>query len=160
VLAGAEGRDGKYIGSYTCRGQILRVKNQKPSNFGIDSRLEFVVDQNKEGLYVLTEYGGHLAIYDNPDDLKAGRPASLYAVFQGKSLPQNPNFVAHKYKNHMQFPKFNDAVDFGGESGVWGSLVVNSGLIENGGGKMYDAHYVFQAGDHRGGTIDYSCQAR
>lgn len=36
---------------------------------------------------------------------------------------------------------------------MWGYLVINKDT-----GGEFDAHYIFQAGDHMGGTVDYKCK--
>jgi hypothetical protein len=102
----------------------------------------------KNGELHLESYGGHIYAY------------GYYGLFHGKDLKEVPYVRATTYKNHYRFKDF-DAVFTGGlESGMWGYLVINKSVdqFRAGGVKTLDAHYVFQAGDHMGGTIDFSCK--
>lgn len=55
----------------------------------------------------------------------------------------------NSYRGYFEFDaRFTD----GQESGMWGSFV-----IELKDAKEFKAHYIFQAGDHIGGTIKFTC---
>ncbi len=79
--------------------------------------------------------------------------ANYTGVFSG-------NFKNHEayrptvYTNHFKFNNFDAKVTSRHDGGgMRGYLVVKK---DNGSDKI-DAHYVFQAGDHIGGTIDMTC---
>ena len=58
-----------------------------------------------------------------------------------------------KYKNHFKFEDIDAAFTAGNEDGMWGDFILEKGFA-----KEISAHYIFQAGDHMGGTVDFTCQ--
>jgi hypothetical protein len=69
-------------------------------------------------------------------------------------ITENAKYRPIKYKGYSQFPKFN-ATDTSGsaEDGMWGQFL----LEKNTNKARFGAHYIFQAGDHMGGTLHMTC---
>ena len=69
--------------------------------------------------------------------------------FDSVTVKQNLKYKPSKYKNHMQFRDVNATES---STGMWGVLVMPAMP-----GYQFEAHYIFQAGDHIGGTLDLNC---
>lgn len=79
---------------------------------------------------------------------------SYMGFFQFDSLASNSNYRPYKYKGYTQFKDFDAVHTSGQEDGMWGSFVVDLNSTE----KKFDARYIFQAGDHMGGTVLFTCR--
>lgn len=76
-------------------------------------------------------------------------------TFSFDKKDENPKYRPNKYQGYAQFLDF-DAIktnDTDG-GGMWGELIVPKEPTDTG----FTAHYVFKAGDHKGGTVDFSCK--
>ncbi|MCB0386469.1 MAG: hypothetical protein KDD43_13835 [Bdellovibrionales bacterium] len=141
----AQAANREFVVSLECKGTAFR-----PGSFqeGLgDSAALFLSIVNIDGKIQLEEYGGN--VYSG----------GYYGIFHGKDLVEKPFQRASKYKNHYRFQDFDAAFTAGAESGMWGYLVVNKDIhkMRDSSVKEVDAHYVFQAGDHMGGTVDFAC---
>ena len=81
---------------------------------------------------------------------------SYIGIFKIVSLAENSKYRPIKYKGYSQFQNF-DATDTtdSAEDGMWGQLVLEKDMSKT----AFQAHYVFQAGDHMGGTLHLICRA-
>lgn len=133
------------IGRLVCRATSFRASQDEKERNSALIYLKIVIDSS-EDIY-LTDILGHVSV------------AGYYGVFWGDDLlAEAPYQKAAKYKNHLRFKNFNAIRTAGYESGMWGDFIINQNIV--GGmepGDTIDAHYVFKAGDHIGGTIDFSC---
>lgn len=143
----AQASDREFVVSLECKGTAFRPA---PYETGFeDSAALFFDVVEKEGKIFLEQYGGN--VYSN----------GYFGIFHGKDLVEKPYQRVVKYKNHYRFKDFDAAFTAGSESGMWGYLVVSKDLHKMSGSagiKEVDAHYVFQAGDHMGGTVDFICK--
>jgi hypothetical protein len=74
-------------------------------------------------------------------------------VFQGE-FKNDASYRPIVYTQHYKFSDFDAAVTSRWDGGgMWGYFVINKANGED----ELAAHYVFQAGDHIGGTIDLNC---
>lgn len=91
-------------------------------------------------------------VVTNPEDEDGG---SYIGNFKIRSVTENPDYKPTKYKGFSQFQKFN-ATDTEGssESGMWGEFVLDKKTDRD----TFKAHYIFQAGDHMGGTLHFNCE--
>lgn len=140
-----------FLARYICHadGQI----RQNGGDAVVQSRLEFRVYQNSEGKVYLRGGVGHVLAGEALDSLLSERYA-YYGLFRFSGLTENQDYRPIKYTNHYQFKPFNAQVTNGADGGgMWGYLVLPKTLD-----REITAHYVFQAGSHIGGTIDYHCQ--
>lgn len=90
--------------------------------------------------------------WEDADDTSFNEENSYRGYFEFDEVKANPNYRPLKYKGHAQFKNFDARYTDGQESGMWGSFVV-----ELKDAKEFKAHYIFQAGDHIGGTIKFTC---
>lgn len=82
-------------------------------------------------------------------------PDSVYrGEFRIKRLVNDLNYKPNKYKGAKIYRKVNAYKTSGSESGMWGDLIISTSTSSR---YDLDAHYVFQAGDHMGGTIHMRC---
>lgn len=146
-----EVRADSYLARYLCIAQGDMRQNGGQSK--VHSRMEFRVYQDDEGNPYLTRGVGHVLVGEKRSELLSQRYA-YYGLFQFHKIRANPNYRPVKYTHHYQFKpfhaRFTNKVDGGG---MWGYWVMPKTLD-----KTLKAHYVFQAGSHMGGTIDYNCQ--
>jgi len=70
--------------------------------------------------------------------------------FSFEKISENKKYRPRIYKNYSQFVDFNAQKS---SNGMWGNLL----LEKNNGTKSIQVHYIFQAGDHMGGVIDFYC---
>lgn len=80
---------------------------------------------------------------------------SYMGYFQLNFLKANASYNPIKYKDWFQFKDLNATKTEGVESGMWGSL-----LLDLSGEDQFEARYIFQAGDHMGGTVLLKCSAK
>ena len=113
--------------------------------------LTFTETTYSQGLRVLNDIEGTIKTSpETPDESYIGN-------FKIASLTENPKYRPNKYKGYSQFPKL-DATDTTGssEEGMWGQLLLEKDTSK----RTFQAHYVFQAGDHMGGTLHLTCSVR
>lgn len=135
--------DFKHLQSYTCIATVMRTPR---TSWKIDSRFELNLFKNAAGLYKLKNLVGHVEF--GHDSLHSG----YYGVFVQKSILNSPNYRGRTYSNHISFELNSTAMGHYDSAGMWGNFVVNKSEEDS-----VDAHYVLKAGDHVGGTIDYTC---
>lgn len=136
------------IDSYYCESVQARQHGLKIFS-KVELRFDFVAE---EGTEFLEDVVGSIKVsYEdnlNTDEL-------YYGVFSFHERFQNLKYHPNKYKGYIQFPHFDviDSNNFDG-GGIWGDLVIENKPSAD----LLTAHYVFQAGDHMGGTIDLICE--
>lgn len=119
-----------------------------------EGKLDFVVHTTKSGIRTINDVNG--VIRADWSELSATPSFHDYkGWFNIDSIVENINYNPRKYKNFSQFKDF-DATS--SKRGMWGYLVLEKDnemrLSDDG---TLKAHYIFQAGDHIGGTIDFVC---
>jgi hypothetical protein len=125
-----------YVGTYNCKATALRTDMA----MSVDGYLELMV--YKEGdSRVLRKAFGHIKAED------------YYGIFSFDKISNNSSYKPTKYKDSVQFKDF-DAIQTSSNEGMWGELVISKELPQ----KEFVAHYIFKAGDHLGGTVDFSCK--
>ena len=136
---------------YICIAEQLR---QNGSILPVSSSLEFSVKSN-DGLHEITDLIGHVIAKNNPEGSPKLDFNAYHGIFYFKQLPNNPQYTGRVYKNHIQFRDF-DAFQTNNNDGggMWGEFVIAKAIDNK---TPVDAHYIFKAGDHMGGTIDYIC---
>lgn len=105
----------------------------------------------RRGLRTIREIEGRIQIADITGDMDN----AYKGRFAIQKLTENPNYRPRKYKNYSQFEDF-DATDTDGsaERGMWGTLLLEKSLDQG----RAQARYIFQAGDHMGGTVHFDCR--
>ena len=67
--------------------------------------------------------------------------------FNIKHIEENAYYAPQRYKGHSQFRNFDS-------SDMWGNLIIPKKTSQ----KKFYAHYIFQEGDHMGGTLHLVCK--
>lgn len=117
-----------------------------------DAEISFELNRKTK---TISNVKGHIfvqAIYAESEEINTEE--SYMGFFSFAKLAHNPNYRPLKYKGHTQFKNFDAAHTAGQESGMWGSLVIDLESRQ----PKFDAHYIFQAGDHIGGTVLFTCR--
>jgi hypothetical protein len=98
---------------------------------------------------IISDIEGYVKAANGPNE-----ELTYQGTFDIDSLKERAEYKPNKYKGFSQFLNF-DATDTKGsaEDGMWGQFI----LEKNTSKANFDAHYIFQAGDHMGGTLHLSC---
>lgn len=75
-------------------------------------------------------------------------PYEYRGEFSIDRLVEKENYNPRVYLNHSKFENFDASNNY-----MWGDLIVEKAI----GAKSMNVHYIFQAGDHIGGVIDFKC---
>ncbi len=89
--------------------------------------------------------------FEDDGDTTFNEENSYRGYFEFDAISANSNYRPLKYKGHIQFKNFDAKYTDGLESGMWGSFVIEPKE------KEFKAYYIFQAGDHIGGTLQFTC---
>ncbi|MBT3980301.1 MAG: hypothetical protein HOE90_03060 [Bacteriovoracaceae bacterium] len=128
----------------------------------VAARIDFRDDEDESGNRVLKNVVGHVAVRNNFDgDDKIGRSDDYYSIFNIKKMKAKAKYKARVYKNHSKFEDYDSTASNSTDGGgMWGYLAVEKYEEPKGGEeKSFSAHYVFQSGDHMGGTVDFDCKS-
>lgn len=138
----------------TCRSE--RSIQAGLSHIATDAELRFELERNGNGS-VLSKLVGHVFV-KSPYDVSPGFDTenSYMGFFKTEVLSANGDYRPRKYQGFAQFNNFDAAHTVGQEDGMFGYLAVDV----TSGKKEFSAFYVFQAGDHMGGTVLFSCHTR
>jgi len=137
----------------TCRSE--RTIQAGLSRLATDAELSFELEK-KGNASVLTKIVGHIFIKGPYDDSVVFDTENTYmGFFKIDSLTANGDYGPRKYIGYAQFNDFDAAHTVGLEDGMFGYLAVD--VTSN--KKEFQAFYVFQAGDHMGGTALFNCRS-
>lgn len=114
--------------------------------------LSFNDMKDAEGLRILKNIRGTVMVTASTKaefgDGELNRETADYVEdFSIETLSENPKYKPTRYKGFSQFKDF-DASD------MWGSFILDKDTNQD----SFEAHYIFQAGDHMGGTLHMSCE--
>ena len=143
--------------SALCLSQGTSVGGNDMGAFTSDSRLNIMVTSSKDGLLKLRAEG--IVLVAN-SIFEVGAPSLLngdnaYMAMFDYNASENPDYRPVVYEGYAQFKDFDAVYTVGMESGMWGYLVIEKASVEK---DQFQAAYVFQAGDHMGGTLYFSCK--
>ena len=113
---------------------------------------EFTVNHTLKANRILTNITGEFTVAEEGESLTS--EYSYHNVFKINSLSENPDYNPRKYVGYSQYPKFDATETLSGEDGMWGNFVLQQDMS----GSTFKAHYIFQAGDHMGGTLHLNCK--
>lgn len=134
--------------SYSC--QLVSARQNGTELVGQGSLN--IVETQQNGLRNIT-VNGQVSV-DYEFNMEYESEHCYKASFTNVTLTERPNYKPRVYTGYSKFEKF-DATETsecdGG--GMYGYLVIEKDMTK----ESFAAHYVFQAGDHIGGTIDFSC---
>ena len=106
-----------------------------------------------DGAYSINDVNGDFFVQY---DFEVGDENYGYrGLFKFGSLVEKPNYRPRKYKGYSKYERFEafETNDWDG-GGMWGYMVIQKDKSKT----PFSAHYIFQAGDHMGGTMDFSCE--
>lgn len=126
----------------TCIATGKKLRRHGSTDEYAQANLNFKFEET-DGRAVLKSIRGKIAASMNEIDLN-----SYVGSFNYQKINNNPNYNPHKYYGYYQFPL--DASE--SDQGMWGNFVIPFGPANK-----FNTHYIFQAGDHMGGTIDMDC---
>lgn len=128
-------------------------RNGQPAYAKVSLAFEIAIDGRNDERTIYDLRGEVRAALDKAElDSEGG------GYIGGFSIPrvsEDPAYKPVKYKNSSKFPGVDAKETRGLESGMWGYLVVPRDVRGT-----FESHYIFQAGDHMGGTIHMSCRAQ
>lgn len=115
-------------------------------------------------LITLKSYMGHIAMNTFADVNSQMEEAEKYALFHSQTETKSslsPDARKYTDDKYFRFRKFAASQYTGSEADFFGEMVIEKRLLvasDESRGESFRAHYVAQAGDHYGGTIDYTCK--
>ena len=143
----------------TCSATGLKTSQNGAGMLATDAKISFQVedyDPSTDKVMSIVDVNGTVKVgaIDTPNEPLTTDNAYI-GNFEFEGLKSNPNYRPIKYKNMVQFKDFNAKDTTGREDGMWGSLLIDRNLSDG-----CDAKYIFQAGDHMGGTVHMSCRVK
>ena len=125
------------------------------SNMQVDAVLNFELTKNGNQSSI-KNFVGHVFIkspYEGEDAISTEN--AYMGFFKSAELLANPTYRPNKYKGFAQFKDVNADHTTGVEDGMWGNFSIDVSSSA----KQFYAAYVFQAGDHMGGTVMFTCES-
>lgn len=140
-----------YAEDISCR-SMKAIQNDEPGGMKVDSELIINLDRETK---IISKVVGHIFVQQSfIEDEPIGVENSYLGFFYLDSVASNPNYRPTRYKGYTQFKDFDATHTAGHESGMWGEFVMD--LTKS--TETFDARYIFQAGDHMGGTVLFTCR--
>lgn len=142
-------------GYYLCTG--IQVREGTDQALAVKSEIYVKLRADEQGNFELREFIGDLTLANNYSG-KHGEfdNESYYGNFALSKIMNVKNYRPRVYLGHIKFADINANGTINSEGGMWGSFMLD---MREGFADTIEAHYVFQAGDHRGGTVDFLCEA-
>lgn len=139
--------------SITCRSDKA-IQESEPNGLKVDAEINF--ELNKE-TKMLTKIIGHIFVQQSfieNEDISIEN--SYMGFFNFEGISSNPNYRPIRYKGYTQYKDFDAIHTAGLESGMWGAFTADLRSTSD----TFDARYIFQSGDHMGGTVLFTCRYR
>jgi len=140
---------------FTCTPQYVSQGSGPSHDIDVAGSLDVKLTYVDSNSPVTIDYDGKLkAGYDfdgsnEMDDMYVG------TFKNSKESKLSPRARKYKDSSYYRFPDFDaDSTGRHDGGGMWGYLVISKGLFQN---NTFDAYYVFQSGDHMGGTMSLTC---
>ncbi len=132
-----------------CAGEGLR---QNGTSENLPGFLDITFTRSVEdGKITLKNIKGTVKAGYEWDDGHDEDPFGWEGEFEIEALTEKENYRPRVYKGHSKFEDFDATTS---EMGMWGYFVLERHLNSS----ELTAAYVFQSGDHMGGTIDVLCE--
>lgn len=122
-----------------------------------DAIVKFIADGPAEEGEQMTIYGvqGRIKVASIDNELPLNKDNAYIGAFTFNELRSNAKYRPRKYKNMVQFQNFDAKSTTGLESGMWGNFLIDRSINDGS-----EAKYIFQAGDHMGGTVHFKCRVQ
>lgn len=140
-----------------CLAQGTSVGGNDMGPFTADARLSLTIIESDEGILSMTGEGFILVAqaFEEVDSPLTLTPNNSYmGFFDFPETEEDVYYSPIKYKGYAQIEDFDANMTIGNESGMWGHFVFEKSYLEK---DNFRAAYIFQAGDHLGGTLHFSC---
>jgi hypothetical protein len=142
---------------------VCTAKGKKTASSGqmllTDARVEFDVqdfDASTDKVMTIQGVRGEIKVGAiDTEALPLDNDNAYVGVFNFEELKSNPKYKPTTYRNMVQFKDFDAEKTTGLEDGMWGNFLIDKNL-----GDGCEAKYVFQAGDHMGGTVHLTCSVQ
>lgn len=144
----------------TCEAYGNRVGGNDGGPFVSDSKLDVIIWGSMGGVMTVT-INGDVRVANaysdakRPEDLKADN--AYIGEFSLEKIKSNPDYNPRKYIGYTQFENVDAIETLGMESGMWGEFVMAPDYAI---APSFHAAYIFQAGDHMGGTLHFTCKVK
>lgn len=113
--------------------------------------LSFEDSYDANGVRTLKNFMGTVVTSPEGSGDEASTYVGRFSIYEKK---ENTAYRPGTYKGFSQFRGVNAADSVGSrEQGMWGEFILAKDTDPTG----FPAHYIFQAGDHMGGTLHLSC---
>ena len=141
-----------------CLSQGTSVGGNDMGPFTSDSRLSFTIEKSADGTSHSLRGEGVIMVAQAFE--KVASPALLnpdnsYIAMFDVNLKENLAYRPIVYKGYSQFKDFDADQTVGHESGMWGYFLIEKTYLAD---DNFTGVYVFQAGDHLGGTLFFGCK--
>ena len=156
ILTLALGLTHAHASEVTC---VSNVTSQSGTTLKTDAKLNFKLTANGNQS-TISNVNGYVYVMGAYEDKNEPMTAenTYMGFFKAGTLVANAKYRPNQYKGFAQFQNFNAIKTTGLEDGMWGNLVAQvEGRTSSG---KIAAHYIFQAGDHMGGTVHFSCSVK
>lgn len=135
----------------SCRSDYA-IQENEPNGMHVDAILNFTLNRETKDI---TNLIGHIFVQQSfIENEDIGVYNSYMGFFDFDKISYNPNYKPIRYKGYTQFKKFDAIHTAGLESGMWGEFVMDITTPD----VPFDARYIFQAGDHMGGVVIFTCR--
>lgn len=139
--------------SVICRSEKA-IQESEANGLKVDAEIMFDLNRTTKEI---TKTIGHIFVQqffieDDPISVEN----SYMGFFSFLKLSYNPNYRPIRYKGYTQYKDFDALHTAGLESGMWGAFIIDLTKMTD----TFDARYIFQAGDHMGGTVLFTCDIR
>jgi len=142
-------------------GHKFRVNSESVKDYLTSSRLFLKMDA-KDDAVVLTEYIGHVSgakYVEGRDELTTVDFYSQFLSTESGEIASSlsPRATVYVDSKYWRFKNFAESAATSQDGGGMQGVLVVSKKYDAEGDATFDAHYVFQHGDHTGGTISFTC---
>lgn len=142
-------------------GHMLRSQGSSNTDYLVNSRFAINLQYDEQKDMAKASYLGFIEIETSVEKGQTRiEEADYYSLFRksGHLSSKSKRARAYPDSHYFRFRNFNAASTSSGDGGgMWGYFVISKKVLQK--GAAFDAHYVFQAGDHMGGTVDFQCRS-
>ncbi len=136
-----------------CEAKGMSLSRMGSTPAGALAKFTFVDTTNDAGVRVLKNVVGNVKTIEIYQDYENNYLGS----FKFETVTENSNYRPRRYVGYSQFKDFNAASTEGSqEDGMWGEFVLEKNTHQ----PKFQAHYIFKAGDHMGGTMHFTCSVQ
>ena len=140
--------------SVVCTANGKKTANSGGGLLPTQAQLEFDVE-SVDRVMTLQGVQGTIKVGAIDADGPLTKDNAYIGHFEITEISSNPAYRPRRYKNMVQFRHFDARNTDGMEDGMWGQFLIDKSL-----GDGCEAVYIFQAGDHMGGVMHFTCRVQ